>query len=126
MRDDGERCALIVDDSSALRSFLRFILVVRGFSVMEAENGRTALELLADCGAVDLALIDWNMPELGSIELLNAIRADTSFDDMRIMMVTTETELDRVKKALGSGADEYLMKPFNREMIEDKLGLMGL
>ncbi len=117
--------ALVVDDSSAVRSMLRLILKARGFEVAEAENGKAALQLLAADGAVDIALIDWNMPELGGLGLLKAIRSDAAYDTMRIMMVTTETELERVRAALGSGANEYLMKPFNQEMINEKLSVMG-
>ncbi len=125
MKVRGDMLALVVDDSSAVRSFLRSILKARGFDVIEAEDGRAALEVLAKSGAMDVALVDWNMPELGGLDVLNAIRSKHAYDEMRIMMVTTETELERVRTALGSGANEYVMKPFDEEMIDEKLILMG-
>ncbi len=125
MPNENALHALVVDDSSAVRSFLRVILSARGFDVSEAENGKVALESLSKGDVVDLVLIDWNMPELGGFELLNAIRSKTAFDATRIMMVTTETELQRVKTALGCGANEYIMKPFNEDMVDEKLSVMG-
>lgn len=125
MRTIRDMRALVVDDSSAVRSLLRVILQARGFRVVEAENGRAALQLLERDGAMNLALIDWNMPELGGLHVLNAIRSDPAYDAMRVMMVTTQTDLERVKTALGVGANEYVMKPFNQEMIYEKLSLMG-
>ncbi len=125
MKLRGDMRALVVDDSSAVRSFLRSILKARGFDVIEAEDGKAALSVLVKSGAMDLALVDWNMPEMGGLDVLNAIRSKRAYDEMRIMMVTTETELERVKTALGAGANEYVMKPFDQEMINEKLMLMG-
>jgi two-component system, chemotaxis family, chemotaxis protein CheY len=126
MEQVGEMRAIVVDDSSAMRAVLRLILKQRGFDVIEAKNGKDGFQALqAESGTVQLALIDWNMPEMGGLELLQQIRGDHAFDSMRVMMVTTETDLLQVRKALGSGADEYVMKPFNREIIADKLNLMG-
>ena len=82
-------------------------------------------ERLAD-RPVQLALVDWNMPEMSGIELVEAVRADPSFASLRIVMVTTETELSQVTKALEAGADEYLMKPFTRDDVVGKLELLGL
>ena len=117
--------AIVVDDSSAMRSVLRLVLKQSGFQVLEAKNGADGLQLLKRSGPVHLALIDWNMPEMGGLEMLRAIRLDHSCDAMRVMMVTTETDRDQVQKALECGVDEYVMKPFDREMIADKLQLIG-
>lgn len=117
--------AIVVDDSSAMRAVLRLILKQQGFDVIEAKNGKDGFRVLQESGPVQLALIDWNMPEMSGLELLQGIRENHAFDSMRVMMVTTETDLLQVRKALGSGADEYVMKPFNREIIADKLNLMG-
>lgn len=125
MQSENKMHAMVVDDSSAMRALLRMILRTSGFQVVEAANGRDALAVLAKSEAVELALIDWNMPEMGGFELLSAIRSNHSYDNMRIMMVTTETDLLQVKKALSCGADEYVMKPFNQEIIADKLRLIG-
>ena len=118
--------ALIVDDSRAIRSIIRTILKPLGFETFEAGHGREALERLKELGPVDLALIDWNMPEMGGLDLVKALRADATHDATRLMMVTTETDIGDVTKALESGANEYLMKPFNKDLLVEKLALMGL
>lgn len=118
--------ALVVDDSAAMRGVLRMVLKQCGCEVAgEAKHGKDALALLSRLGPVDLALVDWNMPEMSGLEMLHAVRADHAFDAMKIMMVTTETDLEQVKKALQCGANEYVMKPFNREIIADKLHILG-
>lgn len=117
--------ALVVDDSIAMRLILRMILKQCGFDVMAAIDGKTGLESLRRFGALELALFDWNMPEMSGFELLKQVRANHEFDSMRIMMVTAETELSEVRQALQEGADEYIMKPFSREIVLEKLQLMG-
>lgn len=117
--------ALIVDDSSAMRSFLRMILKQVGFETCEARNGREGIEALHKKGAPDLVLLDWNMPEMDGFTMLREMRAEPAFGAVKVMMVTTETELAEMSRALGAGADEYVMKPFTREIILDKLELLG-
>lgn len=118
--------ALIVDDSKATRLILKKILKEVGFEeCVEAAHGREALERLAT-GTPDLALVDWNMPEMDGYELLCAIRARRELDKMPIMMVTTETEVEQVTRALSAGANEYVMKPFSSDIIRDKLALLGI
>jgi len=117
--------ALVVDDSSTMRKFIKKILVTAGFEVLEAKHGRDALAVLQQQPGVGLTLIDWNMPEMNGMDLLAAIRADRAFDAMRIMMVTTEMELSSVSRALERGANEYAMKPFTREVILEKLRILG-
>jgi len=116
--------ALVVDDSSTMRKVLKSILVSAGFEVIEAKCGAEALERLQQ-GHSDLALLDWNMPAMSGLELLEKVRADNSCDAMKIMMVTTESEAEQLDKALQVGADEYVMKPFTRDVILDKLQLIG-
>jgi len=118
--------ALIVDDSRSMRSILRRALEQCGFEVLEAVNGRDAVERLAMMRIPDLALVDWNMPEMTGIEFVVAIRSDKNYNAMRIVMVTTETEMEQVQRALTAGANEYVMKPFTREVLIDKLTLLGL
>jgi two-component system chemotaxis response regulator CheY len=84
------------------------------------------LEKSKETGPVDLALVDWNMPEMNGYEFVCTVRKDDQYKDMRLMMVTTETEMAQVVKALEAGADEYVMKPFTKEMIVEKLAIMGL
>ncbi len=117
--------AIVVDDSSTMRSWLRWVLERRGFEVEEAENGISGLRLLQQGGALDLAIIDWNMPEMSGLSLVQALREDSRFDGMRLIMATTETDLSGVAKALRCGADEYVMKPFDEDMLVDKLKMVG-
>jgi two-component system chemotaxis response regulator CheY len=97
-----------------------------GFDVSEAANGREALERLAQLEHVDLALVDWNMPEMNGIDFVRKVRTEPKYHDLRLMMVTTETEASQVTAALGAGANEYVMKPFTKDVIQEKLELMGL
>lgn len=118
--------ALVVDDSKAIRRILSQMLGSIGFEVSEAGHGKEAVEVLESSDLFDLGLIDWNMPEMNGYELVCEIRKNSKFDTMRLMMVTTETEMAQVVKALEAGANEYVMKPFTKEMIYEKLSLMGL
>ena len=97
--------ALVIDDSRAIRSILRRLLSELGYEGHEASNGREALERLAEVEPVDLALVDWNMPEMNGYEFVVAVRSDPARAAMRLMMVTTETELEQMVKALAAGAD---------------------
>ena len=121
--------AIVVDDSRAMRMLMGRLLKDIGFEVDEAGDGCQALvrlrERLAE-NPLQLALVDWNMPEMSGIELVEAVRADPAFAALRIVMVTTETELSQVTRALDAGADEYLMKPFTRDDVVGKLELLGL
>jgi two-component system chemotaxis response regulator CheY len=71
-------------------------------------------------------LVDWNMPEMNGLELVKAIRREDRFRNMAVVMVTTETEPEQMLRALTAGADEYLMKPFQKEGLVDKLRLVGV
>ena len=118
--------ALIVDDSSAMRAFLRMLLKSAGFETREARNGKEALAELEKAGGADVVLLDWNMPEMNGFETLCRLRADPRWNAVKLMMVTTETEMSEMSRALTEGADEYVMKPFTREVIFEKLELLGL
>lgn len=118
--------ALVIDDSKAIRSILGKMLRDLGFEVYDAGDGREALERLKEVGKTELALVDWNMPVMNGLEFVEAIRANAEHNDMRLMMVTTETEMSQVVKALEAGANEYVMKPFTKDIILEKLNLMGI
>jgi len=118
--------ALIIDDSRAMRSILRGILADLGLEVVEASDGSEAVGLLEGDPSFDLALVDWNLPEMSGLEVVNRVRSDSRFDQLKLLMVTTETELQRVVQALEAGANEYIMKPFDREMLLEKLVILGL
>lgn len=117
--------AIVIDDSRAMRAILKQALAARGFEVAEASNGREALTRLVTLGPVDLALVDWNMPEMNGYDFVKSVRSDRTRDAMRIVMVTTETEMSQMVKALDAGANEYVMKPFTPEVIAEKLMLLG-
>jgi two-component system chemotaxis response regulator CheY len=118
--------ALVVDDSRAMRMILSKTLTESGFEVMQAANGREALEIMDREGpAIGLVLLDWNMPEVTGIEVVEKLRTQKTFNTVRLVMVTTETEIEQMARALEAGADEYVMKPFTRQAVEDKLRLIG-
>ncbi len=116
--------ALVVDDSTAVRLYLRKVLTPFGFEVVEARNGREGLERVRE-RRMDLVLLDWNMPVMNGLELLQHIRAEPGVGSPCVMMVTSESDLQAVAQALETGADEYVMKPFTPEIIVDKLALLG-
>jgi len=118
--------ALVVDDSRAIRSIIGKVLTELGFAVSEAGNGREALGRLAELGRADLVLVDWNMPEMNGFDFLCAARRNPSWNDTVIIMVSTETEMGQMQRALDAGANEYVMKPFTREGLLEKLQLAGL
>lgn len=117
---------LVVDDSSTMRAILRLTLRNAGFEVVEASNGAEALERLAQSGATNVALVDWNMPVMNGYEFLCAVRENPAYDGMLVVMVTTETELDHIQNALEKGANEYIMKPFTRDAVVEKLQILGM
>ena len=119
--------ALVVDDSRAVRMLIGRTLKELGFEVREAGNGREALEVLAaENNAVSLVLADWNMPEVNGLELLKSLRQKPELASMVVVMVTTETEVGQMVAALEAGANEYVMKPFTKDILVEKLQMTGL
>lgn len=118
--------ALVVDDSRAVRMILGRTLRELGYEVGEAGNGKEALEMLEkDPAQYRLVLVDWNMPVMNGLELLESLRAREQFSSLLIVMVTTETELGHMALALDAGANEYVMKPFTKDILVSKLELVG-
>jgi two-component system, chemotaxis family, chemotaxis protein CheY len=117
--------ALIVDDSRFVRGFLRNLLEEKGIECEEAGDGQAGLDKLHGDQTFDLALLDWNMPVMNGLEMLQKMRAE-GYGDVRVLMVTTEAENDFIVRALDAGADEYLMKPFDDEALNEKLAMLGL
>jgi two-component system chemotaxis response regulator CheY len=119
--------ALVVDDSKTIRIIIRRILIDLGYEVLEATNGIHALEVIEpEKDAVKLVLADWNMPEMNGLELLKRLRQDPELSSLKIIMVTTETELSQMASALDAGANEYVMKPFTKDILKEKLELVGV
>ena len=119
--------ALVVDDSRVVRMLLARTLRELGYEVREAANGREALEVMEhEKASVGLVLADWNMPEVNGLDLLKRLRQNPEFAQVTVIMVTTETEIGQMSAALEAGANEYIMKPFTREILVEKLQLAGL
>jgi len=119
--------ALVVDDSRAVRMILAKTLRDIGYEVLEATNGKQALDLIeTEKTAVQLVLADWNMPEVNGLDLLKQLRQNPALSSLAVVMVTTETELDQMAAALQAGANEYVMKPFTRDILIEKLQLAGI
>src|SRR5215831_7872704 len=107
------RTALVVDDSRAMRMIIARTLVESGFEVLQAPSGELGLDCLErDHSRLELVMVDWNMPEMSGLDFIHQVRARPEFDRIPLVMVTTETELEQMARALEAGANEYLMKPF--------------
>ena len=118
--------ALIVDDSKAMRLIIRNVLREVGFDILEASHGGEALDLLRQNPGIQIVLVDWNMPGMSGLEFVSSVRSDPTYDEMLIVLVTSEIGLDHVTQALEAGANEYIMKPFTKDVIIEKLGLLGI
>jgi two-component system chemotaxis response regulator CheY len=118
--------ALVIDDSRTVRVIIGNILREVGMDVVEAANGREALEKLERTPDVELMLVDWNMPEMNGFDFIRAVRSERAYDAVRILMVTSESQSEQVIRALNAGANEYLMKPFRKEVLVAKLNLLDV
>ncbi len=119
--------ALVVDDSRTIRAILAKTVREIGFEVLEAANGREALEVIeAEKKAVTLILLDWDMPEMNGLEMLKRLRQAPEISSPVVVMVTAQTELDHIGEALDAGANEYVMKPFTKDILVGKLELTGI
>jgi two-component system chemotaxis response regulator CheY len=116
---------LIVDDSKIVRKVVCRIVEVFGFTILEAENGREALDHVR-ATPVDVMILDWNMPVMDGMECMKAIRADTEIHQPKIIFCTTENEFNKIQQAMMNGADEYVMKPFDEAIIAGKLSQLGI
>ena len=98
-----------------------------GFEIIEAENGKEGLEKFQEMSDdIGVALVDWNMPIMNGLEFVQAVRAQDQYSDHKLVMVTTETEPTRMARALMAGVDEFVMKPFTPDILEEKLKLIGV
>jgi two-component system chemotaxis response regulator CheY len=118
--------ALVVDDSRFIRDYLHSLFTQRGVLCVEAANGDEGLACLRSLGPFTFALVDWNMPGMSGLEMLQAARADRALNKTRLIMMTTEAENDHIEAALTAGADEYMVKPFDEEGLFDKLRMAGI
>lgn len=119
--------ALIVDDSRAARSLIRRLVEPLGFDTIEAEHGQQALERLAASEEpVDLMLVDWNMPVMDGLQLVREVRSQPAYADISVLMVSSESDPKQMGRALMVGADDYIVKPVDADMIRARLEMVGL
>ncbi|UUX50526.1 response regulator [Nisaea acidiphila] len=119
------KTCLIVDDSKVVRMVARKILEELKFETSEAEDGQVALDA---CKAAlpDAVLLDWNMPIMSGIDFLRELRKLPQGDRPLVVFCTTENDMAHIQEALAAGANEYIMKPFDSEIIETKFSQIGL
>jgi two-component system chemotaxis response regulator CheY len=118
------KTCLVVDDSRVIRKVARRILEELGYDVAEAADGA---EALAWCRAMmpDAILLDWNMPVMGGLEFIRRLRLEPGGSIPKVVFCSVENELERIREALDAGADEFVMKPFDGEILGGKLALAG-
>ena len=119
------KSCLVVDDSKVIRKVARHILETLNFSVDEAEDGREALSRCEE-SMPDVVLLDWNMPVMGGMDFLKALRQANYAVQPKVVFCTTENDAAHIRAAIEAGADEYVMKPFDRETLESKLQIVGV
>lgn len=115
------KTCLVVDDSPTVRKVARRFLRHTGLNIEEAENGQLALDQ-CKLKMPDVILLDWNMPVMSGIEFLRHLRAANGGGEPKVIFCTTESDVDHIREAFEAGTDEYLMKPFDAKMLNDKLG----
>ena len=119
------KTCLVVDDSSVIRKVARRILEGLDFQISEAENGEEAIEACRQ-QTPDAVLLDWNMPKMDGYEFLRALRRLPGRDKPKVLFCTTENDVAHIARALHAGANEYIMKPFDKDIVEAKFQEVGL
>jgi two-component system, chemotaxis family, chemotaxis protein CheY len=119
------KTCLVVDDSSVIRKVARRILEGLDFQIAEAENGEEAVEACRK-QIPDAILLDWNMPKMDGYEFLRALRRLPGGDKPKVVFCTTENDVAHIARALHAGANEYIMKPFDKEIVAAKFAEVGL
>jgi len=119
------KTCLIVDDSKVVRKVARKILEELEFDCLEAEDGQQALDECKKAMPVSI-LLDWNMPVMSGIEFLRELRGLPNGDQPKVVFCTTENEFSYIQEALNAGANEYIMKPFDSDIIQSKFSQLGL
>ena len=119
------RTCLVVDDSSVIRKVARRILESLDFQITEAEDGEKALEVCKR-NMPTAVLLDWNMPVMDGYDFLKALRRLPGGDKPKVVFCTTENDVVHIARALHAGANEYIMKPFDKEIVEAKFQEVGL
>ncbi len=113
---------LVVDDSSTMRRIIKNTLARLNYTdVLEAEHGAEAWQIMQKHDDIDVLITDWNMPEMNGLELVKKVRAESKYEDMPIIMVTTEGGKAEVITALKAGVNNYIVKPFTPQVLKEKL-----
>lgn len=118
------KTCLVVDDSKVIRKVARHILETLQFEVAEAADGREALDYCNET-TPDVVLLDWNMPIMSGMDFLCALRRTENGKHPKVVFCTTENGRNHIQAAIDAGADEYVMKPFDRETLHNKLQIVG-
>ncbi|MEM7619903.1 MAG: response regulator [Pseudomonadota bacterium] len=119
------KTCLVVDDSSVIRKVARRILEDLQFTISEAQNGQEALDMCRS-DMPDAVFLDWNMPIMDGFDFLIALRSERGGNSPKVIFCTTENDADHITRAIDAGANEYIMKPFDRDIVEAKLQEVGL
>jgi len=119
------RTCLVVDDSTVIRKIARRILEEMDFEIIEAEDGEKALEACKRA-MPEAVLLDWNMPVMDGFEFLGNLRRLPGGDQPKVVFCTTENGIDHIARALDAGANEYIMKPFDKDIVAAKFREVGL
>lgn len=117
---------LLVDDSRTVRMLGKKLMTSLNFNVLEAEHGQAALEVVKSSGPIEAVLLDWNMPVMNGLEFLKALRALDLEPQPKVVMCTTENDMEHIMEAISNGANEYVMKPFTDDIIRDKFTEIGV
>ena len=119
------KTGLVVDDSSVIRKVARRILEGLDFHILEAEDGEKAFEVCKR-GLPEAILLDWNMPVIDGYQFLGHLRRMPGGDIPKVVFCTTETGIDHISRAIDGGANEYIMKPFDKAIVTAKFQEVGL
>ncbi|MBS7537972.1 response regulator [Ancylobacter lacus] len=119
------KTCLVVDDSAVVRKVVRGMLERWSFDVQEADNGERALQRCSG-SMPDGIVLDWNMPVTDGLQFLERLRASEGGSAPKVIFCTTMNEIDHIARALSLGADEYIMKPFDEDILREKLEEVGL
>jgi two-component system, chemotaxis family, chemotaxis protein CheY len=119
------KSCLIVDDSRVVRKVARRILEDLHFNIEEAADGKLALDACLK-KMPDVVLLDWNMPVMNGIDFLRQLRRAPGGDNPVVVFCTTENDIQHIQEAIGAGANEYIMKPFDSDILQAKFAQVGL
>jgi two-component system, chemotaxis family, chemotaxis protein CheY len=119
------RSCLVVDDSRVVRKVARRILESNGFEVIEATDGQKALDVCRE-HLPDCVLLDWNMPVMDGLQFLRALRKEFGPDNPPVVFCTIESDMGHIERAMSNGAQEYIMKPFDEDILTGKFAQVGL